>query len=325
MPHWKLFQSKRKKAQKTKLALISLGVILSLLLLAQTVKLTRTLFSPWRMDSERSYAWDGDHNLNFLIRAREISLVSFNSKEQKVSYISLPNSTFLEVARGFGKWQLSAVYDLGGDNLLKESLSQFFGLPIEGVMGFSGKYRAMSTADLIKELKSPFSIFGILPDLKSNLTPFELFRLSFGMGRVRFDKISKINLESLGILEKTSLADGTQIFTADSLRLDSALSLMADPQIRSEHKTVAVFNATEHPGLAGKAARVIANIGGDVIITSNSEKRLKKTVVLGEKSKTLERLWQIFGKSGTIDPNLEDKDSSRAAISVFLGEDFAPL
>ncbi|TSC86853.1 MAG: Uncharacterized protein G01um10147_728 [Microgenomates group bacterium Gr01-1014_7] len=298
--------------------MITLGIVLSLLLLSQAVKLTQTMFSPWKVTSSKSYLWNGDFNLNFLIRAKEISLVSFNPKDQKINFINIPDATFLEVARGFGKWQVSSIYDLGGDDLLRASLSQFFGLPIEGILDFTGKFSKMPTDSLIMQLKDPFSLVSILQNLRSDLTPVELIRLKMGMSRVRFDKLNQVNLESKGILEKTGLADGTEVLTVDSQRLDSAISNMVDPVIKAEHKTIAVFNSTDHPQLAVKAARIISNIGGDVIITTNSEKRLEKTVISGEKSKTLDRLWQIFG-----DPNLAEEVSSRAQINVFLGEDFA--
>ena len=71
-----------------------------------------------------------------------------------------------------------------------------------------------------------------------------------------------------------------------------------------------------------KAARIITNLGGNVIIVSNGQTNLKNTKVTGVKSKTLDRLKQIFEISGKIDPNMEELTSSRADINVFLGEDY---
>lgn len=325
MPGWKLLQSKRQETRKTKLAVITLGIVLGLLLLAQAVKLTQAVFSPWKISSQKTFLWTGDFNINLLIRGERIALVSFNPREQKLSYIDIPDSTFLEVNQNFGKWQLSAIYDLGGNELLRTSLSQFFGLPIEAILDFSSQYSKMPTEDLIGELKDTLALVNILPNLKSNLSPFEILKLNRGIAGVRFDKIRRIDLEQLGVLEETRLADGTMVLIADYQRLDSAISDLVDPIVKLEHKTIAVFNATDYPLLASRAARVISNIGGDVIITANSEKRLQKTQIFGEQSRTLERLWQIFGKSGTIDPSLGEQDSSRAQINVYLGEDYASV
>lgn len=304
-----------------------------LLSLSQAVKFTQTLFSPWKELSAKSYLWNADFNLNFLVRSKGVSLVSFNPQEQKIVVFNIPDSIFLNVAHGFGNWQLSSIYNLGegekgigGVVLLQDTLSDFFGLPIEGFLQFSGKYSQIPPEALIEEFRgSPFSLFSLLPYLKTNFTPFELIRLKFGLSAVRFDKSLKINLEEADVLEQVKLADGSLVYVSGDQRVDSILSNVIDPAVKSEHKTVAIFNSTDHPLLAQKAARLITNIGGDVIIVTNSKEKLKITAVVGEQSQTLKRLWQIFGKFDNINPENEDLKASRAQINVFLGEDFASL
>ena len=332
MPGWKSIQSKKQRVRKTKIALICLGIILMLLILSQAVKFTRTLFSPWKVPIAKSFLWNGDFSLNFLVRSNKVSLVSFNPKEQKIVVFDIPDSVFLEVAHGFGNWQLSSIYNLGegeqitGAVLLQDTLSDFFGLPIEGFLQFSGKYAEVSPQDLIAEFRgSPFSLVYLLPHLKTNFTPFELIHLKFGLSAVRFDKISQIDLENADVLEQTKLADGSLVYISEDQRVESILAEVIDPVIKSEHKTVAIFNSTNHPLLAQKAARIVTNIGGDVIIVTNGREKFKNTVVIGEQSQTLQRLWQIFGKFDNINPENEDLKVSRAQINVFLGEDFLRL
>lgn len=323
---WKDIQSKRQITQKTKLALIVLCAVLTLLFVSQAVKFTQMLFSPWRQSTQvkRTYFWSGDFKINILIRAKGLSLLSFNPKDQKITMINIPKTTYLEVAHGFGKWQMDSIYDLGGAKLLKDTLVNLLGLPLDGILDFSGKYSEKSSSAIVSEVrKDPFSILNILPYLKTDLTPFELIRLKVGLSGVRFDKIKQIDLEKeTDSLQKEKLADGTDILTPDTIKLDAILSDMADPAILSEHKTIAIFNSTDHPGLAQKAARLITNIGGYVIITSNGQNRLKATQVLGEKSKTIERIKQIFKAGDIIHASNEDLTSSRAEINLFLGEDF---
>jgi len=122
-------------------------------------------------------------------------------------------------------------------------------------------------------------------------------------------------------LDKENLADGTPVFTTDQIKLDSVLSDLRDPAIVSEHKSIAVFNATNHPQLAQKWARLITNLGGNVIQISNTSLRQDKTRIWGEQSQTLKRLTQIFSCCDKIEPQLEGI-SSRAQINVILGEDF---
>ncbi len=322
MPSWRTVQSKRQLTQKTKLAVFVLALVLGLLLLSQIVKVTQIIFSPWKLqtDNQKKFSWNGDFNINLLVRSGKTSLVSFSPQNEEITIINIPDSLFFETAYGFGKWQFRSIYDLGegekglgGNKLIKSSLSSLFALPIDGVV-------EGDLVNLIKEDK--FSMLSVLFDLKSELTLMELIRFQIDVSRVRFDKVSQIDLEEQGVLEKSNLPDGSGVLTADTVKLDSVLSNMIDPLLSKEHKTIAVFNSTEHPLLAQKAARLITNIGGDVIIVSNGKNKLKTTAISGDQSKTLERLKQIFEASGTIDPNDEDLASSRAQITLFLGEDY---
>lgn len=327
---WKEIQSKGRIAKKTKWGLIALSLILGLLIFAQGVKFTKSLFSPWQSKNQRNYLWSGDFNINILIKAKQISLLSFSPHNQKITIIDIPDTTYLEVSRGFGKWMISSIYDLGqsqkesgGGQLLKDTVVNLFGLPIDGFLNFSPKYSQSQTTEIVSEIrKNPLTLITMLPDLKTDLTPFELIRLKWGMSKVRFDKIKQINLEKASLLQKEKLADGTEVLTADLVKLDSILSDLIDPTIQSEHKTIAIFNSTEHGGLAQKAARLITNLGGDVIITSNGQKRFAKTQITGEKSRTLQRLRQIFETDDTIELTQQDLVSSRAQINIFLGEDY---
>lgn len=321
---WKEVQAKKQVNEKTKWALIIIGIILGLLIIGNTVKFIKTIFTPWQSTTTyRNYLWQGGFNINILIEAKSISLLSYSPQNQQITILEFPQNSYLDVVKGFGKWELRSVFDLGGDKLLKDTMIGLLGLPIDGYLRLTDKYSQVVATSLLEQFrKEPFILVSLLPYLKTDLTPFELIRLKMGLAGVRFDKIKQIDLEETNLFQKDQLADGTQVLIPDQIKLDSVVSQMAEPSLQSEHKTIAIFNSTSHPGLAQKAARVVTNIGGDVIITSNGQNKLAATVVSGEKSKTLERLEQIFGRSGTIDPNLEDLVLSRAQINIFLGEDY---
>lgn len=326
MSSWKTAQSKRQIAGKTKWGLTILALILGILILGKGVKFVQTLFIP--LDSgittTKNFSWNGDFNINIVVRAQQISLLSFNPQDQKITVVDLPDNAYLEAAGNFGKWEMRSIYDLGGGQLLEETLSDLFGLPIDGFLNFSGKYYQKQTTAIVEDLrKDPLSLISMLPYLKTDLTLFELLRLKMGLSSVRFDKINHINLREGEAFIKNKLADGTEILDPDTIKLDSMLSReTTDPQIQLEHKTIAIFNSTDYPGLAQKAGRLITNIGGDVIITSNGKNKHKFTGIFGEKSKTLDRLKQIFNVRDTIEATDEDLVSSRAQINLFLGDDY---
>lgn len=334
---WKDVKSKKESAKKTKWALIVLFSIFGLIIFGRMVRFTQAIFSPWQVSqtTQRNYRWNGNYNINLLIKAKGISLLTFSPQNQKIILISIPNNIYIEVAHGFGSWEIRSVYDLGGDKLLRDTLGNFFAQPIDGFLDFSSKdYAQKEGKEVLSDLgKNPFSFFKLLSSVKTDLTPFELIKLKIGLSSVRFDKIKLIDLIASDTLTKDKLADGEEILTSDPVKLDAVLSELTDPKIQLEHKTIAIFNSTNHIGLAQKAARLITNLGGDVIITSNTQRKFKTTMVIGEKSKTLERLKQIFenpcqkGKNDEncdkIDLNIEDLVSSRAEINIFLGEDYS--
>lgn len=327
---WKEVQSKNKKARRIKLALVVLLLIIGFLITTWVIRLTQqSLFSPWKVIAgyQRNYTWDARFNINLLVRGKSISVLTYSPKQNSVIIINIPNETFLEVPSGFGLWQLRSVYELGesqktssGDKLLKDTLTSFLALPIDGFLDLSNLPNK-SAVDMVNILKkNPFSGWNLLFSLKTDLTVWELLRLKLGLGGVRFDKIKELNLVELGVLEEESLPDGTKVKTSDPIKLDSVLSDFADPAIASEHSSIAVLNATDYPQLAQKAARLITNLGGNVIIMANADQKIKKTRVQGVESATLKRLKQIFEIDKT--DSREAATGSRAQINLLLGEDY---
>lgn len=313
------------------MALWVLALVAGLLILSWAIRFTQSLFSPWKTPSQhRSYIWNGQFNINLLVRTNHISVFSYNPKEEKIVIINIPDETFLDVPFGFGLWQLRAVYGLGqsqkglgGDTLLKNTLMSFLAIPIDGYLDLSELQPPKSAMQVVDSLrKNFFSGFTLLSSLKTDLTIWELARLKISIGGVRFDKIGEWDLGKLNVLTSESLPDGTQVLTSDPTKLDSVLSDLADPALLQEHKTIAVLNATEHPQFAQKWARLITNLGGNVIITTNAGKKLQKTQVLGEQSLTLKRLRQIFDSGDKITSSEDNLTSSRAQINLLLGEDY---
>lgn len=328
---WRTTQLKHQVKKRNKLALIALSFIIGIILLSWFVNFTKTLFSPLKSTDLKSYRWNGEFNINLVLRNPQIWVLSYNPKEAKITIINIPDEVFLELPGGFGSWQIRAVYNLGQESLLKRTTSSLLGIPIDGILDFGSggdKKTAEATISLLRE--NPFSGFKLLSSLKTDLTIWELINLKRGINSVRFDKIKIMDLDALNVLDESTLPDGTKIYSLDPVKLDSIMSDFIDPTILREHKSIAVFNAADKPGLAQKWARVITNLGGNVIITSNAKKIVKNTRVLGQQSQTVKRLKQIFEldcqnnpKCDIINPSDEDLVSSRAEINVFLGEDYA--
>lgn len=285
-----------------------LGLIILLILAGNMVRLAQTLFSP-KIASSKSYLWKGDFNLNLVVTGdQSISVLVFNPREKKLSIVKIPSQTLVTVPGGFGNWQIRSVYGLAGVDVLKQTVANFLGLPIDGFLEFEG------------ELTKDFLTLSNLSSIKGDLTPWEFIMLKLSLFSVRFDKVNTIDLAQT--LERAKLSDGEEVFTSDPPRVDSVISSLADPAFRQENKSIAIFNGTARAGLAQSVARMIANMGGNVIITANTAET-KKTTVLGEDSKTLKRLKQILDKCKKDDKNCGKIDSKegRAQINIILGQE----
>lgn len=332
---WKVVQNREIIKKRTKLGLVILGIIIAIILVGNLVKLVQTFFSPWNISNTgtKNYIWNGEFNLNLIAKKKSsIFVISYKPRDEKLIVFEIPPNLIVDVPFGFGSWQIRSVYELGetnkkgdGVNLLKKSTATLLGVPMDGFLDLDQLDHVSNTDGLIEYLGQNF-IFSLpsLAKIKTDLTLWELIRFKTGASTVRFDKMEKLNLED--VLDKGRLNDGSEIYKADPIKIDSLNSYFEEPIIKSELLSIAIFNATNSVGLAQRAARMVSNIGGNVIITSNT-KEVNKSFVFGQNSKTLEKLEQIFGSCQKSDTDcdripMEEITSSRAQINVILGADF---
>jgi hypothetical protein len=119
------------------------------------------------------------------------------------------------------------------------------------------------------------------------------------------------------------LPDGTSGFELNQARLDRIIAkYFQDEKIREEGLALEVVNATNHSGLAARAARIISNMGGRVIAMRDWDLRNEKcSLRSGQKnlsSYTLKKLVKVFDCQF----DGEDLGSSRAEMIIILGEDY---
>ncbi len=335
---WKAVQSKNKAKAKTALALKTFFLIFILLIVGFAVNILKNLSQPLSYRGfDKGYIWQGDFKFNLVFRGDTISVLSFDSEEQTIRVIDIPDETYIEVPGGFGSWQIRSIFDLGeservnGAKLLAFGISNFLGAPMDGFIEPLNELRQMSTYELIAYLRSnPLNYLQFLGNAKINLTPAEYARLAINIYKVRFDKIIEVDLKKEGLLEKKILPDGSTGLIGDPLKIDGfAGSIFLDQKIRKEEKTIAVFNASGKPGKAQKVANLISHLGGNVIYTANAEKQIKTSVIVSNnalESLTQKRLSQIFApeclKIKCVIINDPDIISSRAEINVVLGADY---
>lgn len=344
---WKKYQSAQKSRKNLSSIFLSLGLLFFVLSVARIVHIVTVLGDPLtpNLTTAKKYVWEGKSAVNVIFAFVDtdkpiFSVLSFNPKDEKVTILNIPDQTYVDVPKNYGSWKLGSVYQLGqeekdpiGADLLKLSVSRLVGLHIDGII-LLDRRNGMSVEEIVEDLKkNPLSRFAFLNShLKSDLTGNEANQLFWSLSKVRSDKLVSLNLERSKITESKLLPDSSRVLGVNTIALDLFIrDKMSDTSIAEEELSVAVFNATGYPGLAQQAARVITNLGGNVVLIANADGILERSIVLAdkerqkEKSLTEERLTQIFASDClrenciTVDPKVA---SSRAQINVVLGRDY---
>lgn len=335
-----------KSTKQLKLAFLALGILILFIILAKVVSFLIGLNQPISGDlkTEREYSWDGKTSFNIAIvtakeDSSEISVLNYHPSLEKAVVLHIPDKTYLDLPKGYGLWKVGSIYKLGqeeskpvGAQLLKLSLSKLLGLPIDGIIIDQSK-ELKNTESLINEWrKNSLYMASFIYSSKTDLTPIEAFRLLGVVTKVREDKFVSLDFERSSVTESKLLPDSSRVLGIDNVKLDTFIrENMSDTSIIDEGSSIAIYNATSRPGLAQDVARVITNLGGDVVTIQTSEKLSAVTLVTTapdfdkENSLTYKRVTEVYA------PRCLEKEcatddrkvtSSRAQINIILGEDY---
>lgn len=348
---WKFLKHGPKGQKQTLLGFLALGILFLLLLVGKGLE---TLYSLNQVTSpellvKKNYSLDKTSALNILYvnfkaaSKDSISVISFQQKDQQAVVMHISDQIYLNVPKEYGMWTVGSVYKLGqednpqrGGQLLTLSVSKLLGLPIDGVVISKAKVPQTAEEFIADLRKNPLSTLLNLNNFQSSLTKVESFNLFRSLSGIRADKVVSLDLAKSAITDSKLLPDSSRVLGVDSGKLDAYIrDKMGDSAILEESLSIAVFNATDHPGLATEAARIITNMGGNVVITSSTTVLLDRGVIvlspdsgISEKSQTKKRLAQIFAPQclKTACSSTDYKIiNSRAQINVIIGEDFYNL
>ncbi len=317
-----------------KLAVIALCVLLGLFVLSKSISGFTSLFQP--IDSniaERGYSLDFETSVNIVFKSQNVWVLNYDPNKKQAILLKIPDDTLIEVSKGYGLWLVGSIYDLGqeenpkiGGELLKDSLSNLLGLPIDGVI--VGGEESDDLEKIVFGFKiSPLKLISFFSQYKTDLSPLEVLKLYQAISKTREDKIVNLDLENTELTQSLLLPDSTRVLGFDSVNIDLFVrENMFDEVLSTESKTIAIYNGTDHPGLGSKVSRIITNLGADAVILTNAEKKLQKTVILGDKeSESFKKIALTFAPYCLKEDCASDDlkvISSRADISIVLGEDY---
>lgn len=197
--------------------------------------------------------------------------------------------SFSPISRSISVLKLDADIDV--------PLNQFLAIPIDGFV-------KKDSLDINQKVGSlfPEMIFNY-KKLNTNLTIVDLVKLFI------FTK----SLKDREIVER-SISKDLAAGDIDSL----ARRLFNEGLIEEEGKKIQIINSTDVLGLGNRLARLITNMGGDVIIvvTGNEPQESSEISYIDDKNYTVERLSKVLGYS-----TVKVTDRTIADVTITIGQD----
>jgi len=278
----------------------------------------------YQIKKVRPLLWDGNSRIS-LVFALEPVVVASLEPGKDLTVFRLPENLYLRVPHGFGQYQLGSVYELGeleegGGELLRETVQEYLGVPVDGYI------KIPNTKYQIKNKKTVLNcLILLLPSRgETNLSKWDLLRLWWEIRKLRSDKVKFFDLGETNILTEKSLPDGSLIFETELFRLDELVrNHCIDHKIYEERLAIEVLNATDHSGLANRVARLMTNIGGDIVAVGNSNDKYQISNIKYQKkdlrkSYTVRKLEKILG----VKAEVGEMGESRADLLILVGEDY---
>lgn len=283
------------------------------------------LFIPFLIwKSWKKAIWDGKHQLNFVVQAGQVMVFSLHPEDSILNILTISPETHIPVARNFGEYQIGNIYQLGelekidGGELLRLSLQEFLAVPIDGQIIVKNPKLKVKSQRLL-----PLCFCLLKKDCEMNLTWWDLTRVFLKINQLKPGQIKTIDFDQTGIIKEKILPDNSTILQPDYLVIDQlSFKLFSDKSALDERITVSVLNGTSRPGLAKKVARLVKNLGAEIISTGNTNNNFKKSVIYysNEKIKdsyTLSRLVKTLQIT-----KIEKNNQIKGDINLLLGEDF---
>ena len=182
------------------------------------------------------------------------------------------------------------------DSVKFAEVGRFLEIPIDGFI-------VQNSLDLNQKVDSLF-VKTILNynKLKTNLTIIDLLKLTM---LARTIPESSVNVKIVG--------------DVNGLELDKVVGRLAsDTSIEKDHQTIRIINGTEVIGLGNRLARLVTNMGGNVIIVATENSSKKKSVILyiDKKTYTVERLQKVLGYEVA-----KEENNAISDITIVIGED----
>jgi len=305
---WKQEEKSRRYKKQVRFVFLLLTFFLFLLILASGFR----FYLGWREAEFKNY-----DRINIVLNGKQIILLSI-VRNKTVDLISIPGEKKISLTRGFGEYPLNAIFKLGelekkGNQLLEESIQNYFGLPVLGVISFKKDCNWLGERG--KECIEQALWSSLKREAETDIFLVDLLDLWQQIKRTPNYNWQKYDLAKIQVYG----ANGE----FDPKKLDLYFEkLFTDSKIVQEGLTVIVLNTTQITGLGNLASRILVNLGSRLINIGNAEPEREKTTMVARKeiynSYTFKVLKKIFNAEA-IEGEIE---GGRADIGIYLGKDY---
>lgn len=257
------------------------------------------------------------------------AVLSFNKSTGEISLLLIPTDTYIDVPADFGSYRVGALWHLGriekrDGELLRLALRSFLGIPIDGWVGWQFKAPQLSGSKetLVKSLVNqvtPVTFSG--GSTLTSLGPLDRLLLWFFLLRTRLETITAINLEDKGVLVQIRLSDGSPALLGSPDLVDKVSQTLYSEKLgRNEDLPIRILNAGNRTGVGAKIARLLTNVGFEVVSVANADDKSASPCILVVPSKAqkrpgIERLQEL------LDCQLRLSDSVQSEGIITIGEE----
>jgi hypothetical protein len=272
-----------------------------------------------------------DSRVNIVVATSPLAIWSFNPSNHSATVMTIPEEMIIQGIHGYGAYSFESLWKLGiidhrSGLLLSESTQEELGIPIVWFIGID-KNQLTPVSDPISWGRHFFSwgnsIRFIIHAYETNMNIWSFIRLVRLLSQVSIGRITHIDISHLEVTSSEVLPDGSvrQIF--DNVLLDRAIQgSFEEDSIRGESLTAAVYNTTDTPSLGTRVARLLSNIGIQVVTVGNEKPTVNQCRILTSvrllHSNTVERMKDIY------DCKIEIVSSAqRADIILRMGTRYA--
>lgn len=290
--------------------------------------------------------FDGFNQINIILDIGEVFLVAYRPVKKSLTILQIPRNLYVNVSYSFGEYEIKNVFELAKlkkeikgltpELLLRKTLMSNFYFPIDGWVKIdiplpqNFRLRSKAVREIIKAHTGFPGLIPILKTLnskkiKTNLTFWDLLRLSFSLKDLYEDRISIFELGDFGVIETRKGEGGETIKILRKERLTPFIAkLFSNERIQNEALTVSIINATGKVGIANEVANLISAIGGTIIGREKTEEtvpyslcQIKESGI--SRSYTLKKIRKILNLNCRLDKTSSEE---RSDITLILGRDY---